>query len=192
MPPTASPTSPSPATTSPRHSGRPSKSLSAAADKDSGSSKDGHRATTQHRRDKASASSIHRPRQDSLPSENRPVPLLHEPIAPSQRPLLKSRTKSAPIIPNGMLQDPPSRANGLHGRDVAPSDSGDDEISQDPFFQRYTEPQNDSPDIALVMKSPRLDRSETLPSSTSQNHFRQDLNQDQAHWPASQPRLPVR
>ena len=202
MPRTGSPTSPSASQSSTRHSRRPSKSLSSAPDKDPASAvppvpTDGHRPTG-HRRDKtSSSSSIHRPRKDSLSSESRalppPPPLLHD-VAASQRPLLKSRTKSAPLIPNGLLlrDQPPSRTNGLRSRDVGSTDSGDDEISRDPFFLRYAAaPLGDASDVGLIMKSPRLDRSESFPGpGGSLNHVRQDSNQDQIPWSTSQPGLP--
>jgi hypothetical protein len=154
---------------------------------------DGHRPAG-HRRDKtSSASSIHRPRKDSLSSENKalppPPPLLHDAVASSQRPLLKSRTKSAPLMPNGLLlrDPPPSRTNGL-SRDVGSIDSGDDEISGDPFFQRYATAPLDGPDVGLIMKSPRLDRSESFPSP-GLNHVRQD-SQEQIPWSTSHPGVP--
>jgi hypothetical protein len=109
------------------------------------------------------------------------------------RPLLKSRTKSAPLIPNGLLlRDPTGRTNGFRSLDLGSTDSGDDEISRDPFFQRYaTTPLADGPDVGLIMKSPRPDRSESFPSpGGSRNHVRGDSNQDPIAWSTSQSAVP--
>jgi hypothetical protein len=193
MPRTGSPSSPA-SQSSTRHSRRPSKSVTSAPDKDPSAlppvPTDGHRPTG-HRRDKtSSATSIHRPRKDSLSSESKalPPPPLHD---PAPRSLMKSRTKSAPLIPNGLilLDQPPGRSNGLRFRDVGPTDSGDDEISRDPFFQRYaTAPLGEASDVGLIMKSPRLDRSESFPSP-SLNHARQESNQE-IPWSTSQSGAP--
>ncbi|OCL08956.1 ras GEF, partial [Glonium stellatum] len=87
----------------------------------------------QQRREKTKSSQSyeHPPRRESAQSSTGPT---------TQRPGLKSRAYSAPMVPKSHLDGP----DNDHLGDIAGGEPGDDEeIAADPFFQRYNFPQTD-------------------------------------------------
>jgi hypothetical protein len=132
-----------------RHSRRSSRSQT---ERDFVANKEAARSQSRHRREKSNA---HAPP---------PPPPSHGPIA--SRPALKNRAKSAPLIPNHNETDPARQ----RGHTQNGNESTDDEISGDPFFQRYSAPQSQE-----AHTSPHLSQQE------NEEHHSPNLNHRPKH-----------
>lgn len=170
MPPSTnhSPSNSTSTSSTPRHSRKSSKNLSSASDRDSNDSTRPP-SSHQHRRDKTkSGSNIQQqqsrprrePHQQSLSQDRQPSATQHGAGATlSQRPQLVSRAKSAPLVPNLIAtRGPVEQRNAAQG-----VESSEDEIAQDPFFQRYTPQGGRSPELPMS-PNPPIDENEELHS----------------------------
>lgn len=106
-----------------------------------------------------------------------------------QRPGLKSRALSAPSVP-GTISHQRALERGEGGRDYCQVSVGDgltdEEIADDPFFQRYSLPRNS--DDEEGERTDRIDSVLSPASTTSASHLQPDTNLEQVS-PAS-PRSP--
>jgi hypothetical protein len=115
-----------------------------------------------------------------------------------QRPPLISRAYSAPLIPNGAPHSPTTidRPNGYDKDVLGPVDSADEEIADDPFFQRYSLPHAaEDEELAINQIKDRIDRilspagSTTAAASSIPPQAKPDTTNDLTSSPTS-PRSP--
>jgi hypothetical protein len=148
------------------------------------------RQPTQHRHNKTKSSShIQHPRRESSIQAN------HVPLASStpgsatqtQRPPLKSRAYSAPLVPKTKALPATPEHNGDEDDEDASSDvSSGDEIAHDPFFQRYNFSQDGEGD-----DQPReAEDGQTLHSPASNMRGRPDSTAEPAKGSPLSPRSP--
>jgi len=144
-----------------------------------------------HSRTKSKSSSVSlrpSPREESTPFEHASF---LSPLSPTtaeaaagvtarvQRPALKSRALSAPMVPNATLHHQSLEHGGdipEYGEDfIGHGDLGDGEIADDPFFQRYSSPHNGDEEQEDEV-SARIDSVLSATSMVASSQSRPDSN----------------
>jgi hypothetical protein len=140
----------------------------------------------QHRRDHTKSSSHNHPRRESsVQASNSSTP---SSTTQPQRPPLKARAQSAPLVPKVQAQVPPHNRAPENGTEAPATEPGDEEIADDPFFQRYSFPQTEGAEEESQTSSPREAEAESSPISPQHNQLRP--RPDSAAEPVASPMSP--
>ena len=143
-----------------------------------------------HRRDHANAPSHQHPRRESSAqavhaSSN---PSIASSITQSQRPPLKVRALSAPLVPKARASASAHNQLAEIGQDAPVTDPADEEIADDPFFQRYSFPHTEDAEEDSQESSPKEAVSECSPLSPPSTQLRP--RPDSAAEPSESPMSP--
>jgi hypothetical protein len=172
----------------PSHSRHTSKSNSLASEQERELQQ-----SSNHHRDKSKSSSHVHPRRESSAQLNNHASNSSSPPGTTQpqRPPLKARALSAPLVPKARVKAPARKNNPDIDQDASSNDPRDEEIADDPFFQRYSFPQTDETEEDPQPFDSREDEMDTAPLSppSTQMRARPDSTAEPVGSPLS-PRSP--